>query len=105
MSEIQTARVLVCWTALLALWFIAKWSYRAGEKRGFIDAVSRYFDEDDLHLIIPYKSITPDRAEEYARFILAKKEVHERSGANGTTNIHNQEAPRGVRWTKRLGLN
>ncbi len=83
MSEIQTTLVLVCWTVILALWFVAKWSYRAGEKRGFDDAVRRYFDEDELHLVIPYKSITPNRADEYARFIIAKKELHERINHDG----------------------
>jgi hypothetical protein len=50
---------------------------------GHRSTVLRYFPEDSLHLVIPYSDITKERAEEIAKFIVVKKELHERSNMDG----------------------
>ena len=71
--------------------FLCMFFYLVGKSQGNRDSVSRYFTPDSLHLVIPSSDITQKRAEEIAKFIVAKKEMHERSHHNEESLIHNKE--------------
>lgn len=62
---------------------VGAFCYMLGLKHGHHSTVLRYFPEDSLHLVIPYSDITKERAEEIAKFIIVKKELHERSNMDG----------------------
>ena len=70
--------IVIVLTIFLCIFF-----FIVGRAQGKQDSVTKYFTSDSLHLIIPYADITEKRAAEIAKFIVVKKEIHERSKHDG----------------------